>query len=55
MAIAGSLGAAEWQVNFRADRRRVDVKDAGVRFVHRVKGAIHVLSVNRGRRDRQTY
>ena len=49
VAVAGRLGAAERQVDFGADRRRVDVEDAGVHVAHRGEGVVHVLRVDRRR------
>src|SRR5436305_310272 len=47
MTVAGRLRAAERQVDFGADGRRVDVDDAGVHVTHGGERAVDVLSVYR--------
>src|SRR5262245_9612056 len=49
MAVSGMLSAAERQMHFRADCRRVDVEDARVHIAHCSKGFVYVLSVDCGR------
>src|SRR6516164_3997152 len=49
MAVTGELRSAERQVDFGADRRRVDVEDAGIQIAHRSKGTVHVARIDRGR------
>src|SRR4029079_9201819 len=47
VAVAGVLGAAEWQMDLGANRRRVDVEDPGVEIAHGRKGAVDVLRIDR--------
>src|SRR3954468_10339599 len=47
VAVAGVLGAAEWQMHLSANRRRVDVEDPGVEIAHRRKCAVDILCVDR--------
>src|SRR5438105_2754235 len=46
MAVAGCFCATKGKMNFGAYSGRVDVKDAGVGFVHGMKSAINILSIN---------
>ena len=49
MAVAGVLCAAERQMNFGADRCRIDIANASVKLLHRVEGVVNVLRVDRRR------
>src|SRR6266705_1567445 len=44
----GLLRPAEWQLDLRADRRRVHVRDPGLEFVHRPERPAEVVRVYRG-------
>src|SRR3982751_4316036 len=54
MAVACRLRAAEGEMHLSADGRRVDIEDARVHLVHRVKGAVDILRVD-GRRQSVAY
>src|SRR5277367_353610 len=43
MSIAGGLGAAEWQVNFCADRGGIDIGDARLQIADRRESFVHIF------------
>src|ERR1017187_82936 len=51
VAVAGGFGAAEGQVHFGSDCRRVDVGDAGVEVANGGEGLVHIFGVERGRKS----
>src|ERR1051325_3732285 len=51
MAVAGRFRPAERQMNFRADRGRVHVKNTRVGLFHRMKRAVYIGCINRRRQS----
>ena len=49
MTIAGCLGSTEWQMYFRTNRRRVDIRDAGVEIANRRERFVHIPGIERRR------
>src|ERR671910_844409 len=49
VAVARVLRAAEGEVDLRAGRARIDVRDPGLQIAHRAEGLVHVAREDRGR------
>src|ERR1051326_7046718 len=49
MSVAGGFGAAEGKMDFGADRRRIDVSDAGVQVAHGAVGLVDIAGIERRR------